>query len=201
MWFPVSGLLNTTYGAAPTTSTTYVFSGDTITGTTTGININASADITATDTITALVNQTSPVSVTGANVSGIVAATGGASIDVVNAATVTSAGGVGILANNGATGNGSIDIVDYGNVSGGTAGDPGSGRGNRADRHPCRRRRDRNGSDHEHYVERDPRHFQTGQCERDDLGVDHQFRAVRYLCRKPVDVRFRCKTVCGRRSW
>ena len=118
---PVNSLL-TTYGAAPTTSTTYVFSGDTITGTTTGININASADITATDTITALVNQTSQVSVTGANVSGIVAATGGASIDIVNAATVTSAGGVGILANNGATGNGSIDIVDYGNVSGGTAG-------------------------------------------------------------------------------
>ncbi len=119
----VSGLLNTTYvAAAPAKSTTYIFSGDTITGTTTGINISAPGETTAADTITALVNQTSLVSVTGANVSGIVAATGGASIAVVNAANVTSAGGVGIVANNGATGNGSIDIVDYGNVSGGPAG-------------------------------------------------------------------------------
>ena len=122
--FTVTGLLNTTYvaGGPVTKSTTYIFSGDTITGTTTGININASAETTATDTITALVNQTSLVSVTGANVSGIVAATGGASIAVVNAANVTSAGGIGVFANNGAAGNGSIDIVDYGNVSGGTAG-------------------------------------------------------------------------------
>ena len=121
--FTVSGLFNTTYvAAAPTKSTTYIFSGDTISGSATGINISAPAETTATDTIAALINQTSQVSVTGANVSGIVAATGGASINVVNAANVTSAGGVGIFANNGASGNGSIDIVDYGNVSGATAG-------------------------------------------------------------------------------
>ena len=58
--FTVTGLLNTTYWRPlPTKSTTYIFSGDTITGTTTGININAAAEIAATDTITALVNQTS----------------------------------------------------------------------------------------------------------------------------------------------
>ena len=86
-----------------------------------GINISAPAETTATDIIAALINQSSSVSVTGASVGGIVAATGGASIDVVNAANVTSASGIGISANTGA-GNGSIDVVDYGNVSGGTAG-------------------------------------------------------------------------------
>ena len=121
--FTVNGVLNTTYVAASAIkSTTYIFSSDTITGTATGINISVPAETTATDTITAFVNQSSSVSVTGANVSGIVAATGGASIAVVNAANVISAGGIGIFANNGASGNGSIDIVDYGNVSGGTVG-------------------------------------------------------------------------------
>jgi large repetitive protein len=120
--FTVNGLSNTTYVAAPPTkSTTYIFSNDSITGTTTGININAPAETTSTDTISALVNQTSSVLVSGASVNGIVAATGGASIAVDNAASVT-AGGIGIFANNGASGNGSIDIVDYGGVSGVTAG-------------------------------------------------------------------------------
>ena len=120
---PVSGLLNTTYTpvTAPTKSTTYIFSNDTISGATIGINISAPLETTATDIIAALINQSSSVSVTGASVGGIVAATGGASINVVNAANVTSASGIGISANTGA-GNGSIDVVDYGNVSGGTAG-------------------------------------------------------------------------------
>ena len=106
----------------PVKQTTYIFANDPIVGTAIGININAPALTTATDTVAALINQTSSVSVTGTNIHGVNVATGGESIAIVNAAQISSGGGIGIFANLSGTGAGSIDLIDYGNVSGGTVG-------------------------------------------------------------------------------